>query len=1071
MLMVWFVYNIIVILTTILGCSNNIVVYGAQDGLSYSPNSPKTLSGTIKLRGYNTWPGGYTPTTNQFCSGIYDGTNVWMIPNDADRVIKVEASSGTMTGYSSWPGGFTKSTNAFLSSVYDGTNVWMIPYQADRVIKVSTATGTMTGYNTWPGGLTGTSFVGGCYDGTYVWMVPYSASHVVKVAVAGGAMTGYNSWPGGFSMVASAFFGGAYDGTSMWMIPYNADRVIQVTVATGAMTGYNSWPSGVTTGSSSFQGGVYDGTNIWLVPYSSNRVVKLETGSGTMTDYSTWPSGFTKGTQSFSGGVYDGTYVWLVPRDASHVLKIHAVTGIMFGYQSWPSGFTKSTQSWCGVVHDGTTLWMVPYSADRVLNVYANPFTKSATSESTLTMTLSKSYSITARLSNTNSFTKEIQTRSGSWTDEETVTRSISQIEEVSKTPTVTVKERTATVTPSNEKTYATVSPSKMTPIDHITPSPSFTRKEKSIPSRTQATNLGTWDPPTPSRSLSDTLDVTATQTTSITESFTDTRSHTPSQTNEITLSLSFATISQTQIRTFTQSASLFVAFLIVRADKVVSGDDLANRFGTRPRMVLKLLGATWKTFDPVTIVSLLQVNVSCNSKGNKKGFDSSRATIAESTVTSLSDDKTTLIVDLGFDDGYTSECAETASLGDVSPLTTSNRVRSYENGQPYWSFEIGPTTSLGKDVQAYMSAFQSAALVGSCTVNIVGVSSLQSIILVSTSPCMSRTMRQSSNGMTTSNFIMCPMCFMVEHQSNVDDINDMGAILYNMAFQTILIVAHMSIMFLLKEFRDRGNWLDAMATTRFPSLSVALIFLFSQSTTMFAVRSLQTGKGGNTAAAVLGVSTIPLLYIAIRTLTKKYVTCTAVPVETRNMARSFLGPRCLWYPVDVYHAFGSLMDFIPQRRTFYGYILVHNFTVGVLTAVTPPSDVGCQIILGTLSASFFALGGLYWIFRPVRTPVHNSVRGMLLVSQGITPALRLYGTSAALNTVPLVVFAQLGMLMLETIFVIIGYGFEYYAITEHVAGLMYEANTHVLGSGKSDDQHELSDLSQELENQLLGMR
>jgi len=52
-----------------------------------------------------------------------------------------EGVGTAFTGYQAWPSGFTKGSSAFAGGVYDGTSIWMIPYNADRLVKVNPSTG------------------------------------------------------------------------------------------------------------------------------------------------------------------------------------------------------------------------------------------------------------------------------------------------------------------------------------------------------------------------------------------------------------------------------------------------------------------------------------------------------------------------------------------------------------------------------------------------------------------------------------------------------------------------------------------------------------------------------------------------------------------------------------------------------------------------------------------------------------------------------------------------------------------------------------------------------------------
>jgi len=356
------------------GPINAVTIYNS-DGFGYSGTMDASPIIFNEMTGYNSWPAGFTKADYAFYSGVHEGSNIWMTPYSADRVIKVNTNTGEMIGYNSWPAGFTKGNNAFRSSVYDGTNIWLIPFNADRVIKVNTNTGEMIGYDSWPAGFTKgfSAFAGSVYDGTNIWMIPHNADRVIKINTNTGEMTGYNSWPAGFTKGFVSFAGGVYDGTNVWMIPHTADRVIKVNTNTGEMIGYDSWPAGFTKGAAAFTGGVYDGSNVWMIPQDADRVIKVNANTGEMTGYNSWPAGFTKGGYAFVGGVYDGSNVWMIPLDADRVIKVNASTGEMTGYNSWPAGYTGSFWNFTGGIYDGSNIWMIPHNADRVIKISTIP--------------------------------------------------------------------------------------------------------------------------------------------------------------------------------------------------------------------------------------------------------------------------------------------------------------------------------------------------------------------------------------------------------------------------------------------------------------------------------------------------------------------------------------------------------------------------------------------------------------------------------------------------------------------------------------------------------------------------
>eukprot|EP00759_Apiculatamorpha_spiralis_P020527 PhF_6_TR25832/c0_g1_i2/m.36488 len=99
----------------------------------------------------------------------------------------------TMVKYSNWPSGFTKTGSKFEGAVFDGTCIWMVPLTANRVVRLNTSTGEMTGFNNWPSGfvLPARVFSGGVYDGTSVWLIPHNDDHVMQIRISDGRMTAY----------------------------------------------------------------------------------------------------------------------------------------------------------------------------------------------------------------------------------------------------------------------------------------------------------------------------------------------------------------------------------------------------------------------------------------------------------------------------------------------------------------------------------------------------------------------------------------------------------------------------------------------------------------------------------------------------------------------------------------------------------------------------------------------------------------------------------------------------------------------------------------------------------------
>jgi hypothetical protein len=346
-------------------------LYG-QDGFGYSGLVPQNpLQGNIFMTGYNQWPSGFYKNVLAFISGVFDGQNIWMIPANADSVIKINKDTGVMTGYNRWPAGFRKGNLAFEGGVFDGQGVWLIPANADSVVKIDKDTGVMTEYNDWPAEFKkgGHAFAGGVFDGQSIWMVPSYAESIVKIDKDTGVMIGYNTWPSRFKKGGYAFAGGVFDGQNIWMIPANADSVVKIDKDTGVMTEYNDWPAEFKKSGHDFAGGVFDGQNIWMIPYYADRVVTIDKDTGAMGWHHQRPSEFNKVEYAFTGGVFDGENIWMIPLNADSIVKINKNTGVETKYNQWPTGFSKGVNAFTGGVFDGENIWMIPSSADKVIKL------------------------------------------------------------------------------------------------------------------------------------------------------------------------------------------------------------------------------------------------------------------------------------------------------------------------------------------------------------------------------------------------------------------------------------------------------------------------------------------------------------------------------------------------------------------------------------------------------------------------------------------------------------------------------------------------------------------------------
>ena len=249
-----------------------------QDGYGFSGTiSPKPLPGKTVMTGYSQWPAGFRKGNLAFTGAVFDGEFIWMVPANADSVIKIDRKNGKMASYNDWPEGFSKGGHAFAGGVFDGRYVWMIPANADSVVTLDTLTGEMKRCNAWPEGhaMVEYAFAGGVFDGRYVWMIPYYSEQVVRVDTQSGEMTGCHRRPEDKGKVEYAFAGAAFDGQAIWMVPLNADQVIKIDKDTSEAAGLDNWPQGFRKGVNAFAGGVFDGDCIWMIPSYADRVLRI----------------------------------------------------------------------------------------------------------------------------------------------------------------------------------------------------------------------------------------------------------------------------------------------------------------------------------------------------------------------------------------------------------------------------------------------------------------------------------------------------------------------------------------------------------------------------------------------------------------------------------------------------------------------------------------------------------------------------------------------------------------------------------------------------------------------------
>ncbi|MCX6130090.1 MAG: hypothetical protein NTX25_13625, partial [Proteobacteria bacterium] len=283
----------------------------SSDGFGESGLIPRgiALPETVIARGFKLGLERPSLGEQNFAGASFDGNDLWLLPRDADQVLRVERSSGKTSSFSEWPSGLKHSAGAFLGGVFDGRRLWLIPDKAEQLVRIERETGVMQSFSQWPEGFTkqAGSFAGGVFDGQRIWLIPAHANRLISIDPVTGKMGSESVWPLGFDgNEASKFDGGLYDGQSIWLIPSSAKSLIRVDHDTGIMRAYNNWPQGFAAQSlAKFRGGTFDGHRLWLAPRQAKVLLAVDRDTGEMTSYGEWPAGLNLGPDAFAGAVYD----------------------------------------------------------------------------------------------------------------------------------------------------------------------------------------------------------------------------------------------------------------------------------------------------------------------------------------------------------------------------------------------------------------------------------------------------------------------------------------------------------------------------------------------------------------------------------------------------------------------------------------------------------------------------------------------------------------------------------------------------------------------------------------------
>jgi hypothetical protein len=235
-----------------------------------------------RLPGPHKWLGGATTA---------DGTVLLGVPSNAERVVRVDLTTGTIELTAHAPRGRFKWLRGVRAR--DGS-VYCIPACADAVLRIA-ADGSVTelGSGTLPEGEW--KWHGGALGGDgNIYAIPANASRVLKIEPATGTVSliGPELQPG----IQNKWYGGilASDGT-IWGVPYNATAALRIDPATGEVSEVGDFG----TGGWKWHGGARSADVIIAVPSHAARVLRIDPqrrcalGPG--------PSGNSSAQSSFAG--------------------------------------------------------------------------------------------------------------------------------------------------------------------------------------------------------------------------------------------------------------------------------------------------------------------------------------------------------------------------------------------------------------------------------------------------------------------------------------------------------------------------------------------------------------------------------------------------------------------------------------------------------------------------------------------------------------------------------------------------------------------------------------------------
>lgn len=269
---------------------------------------------------------------------VYDGTYFWSVDDYANRLYKLNATTGAVVSSCQTPW----SRPAGLA--YNAGVLYLSDHSSDLIYLINPDTCAVSSSYATPG----TNGRGLAHDGTNLWAADTSSDLVYKMNPSTGVVAS------SFAAPADNSRGLAWDGTYLWLADEGTDLYYQINTADGSVARTRSVVE-LTADGITFKDGM-----LWSSDDVQDRLYNVDSAliaQGQMAVPSGSPQGFT----------YDGTNLWLVDSGTDTVYKLNASTGAVV------TSFAAPALDPRDITWDGSSLWITTDADNKIYKV--NPAT------------------------------------------------------------------------------------------------------------------------------------------------------------------------------------------------------------------------------------------------------------------------------------------------------------------------------------------------------------------------------------------------------------------------------------------------------------------------------------------------------------------------------------------------------------------------------------------------------------------------------------------------------------------------------------------------------------------------